>query len=43
MENSGFEDFQFFNFLKKEDLIRLKEISIKIEESSCIDEYGWTK
>lgn len=29
MENSGFEDFQFFNFLKKEDLIRLKEISIK--------------
>ena len=29
MENSGFEDFQFLIFLKKEDLIRLKEISIK--------------
>ena len=29
MENSGLEDFYFFSFLKNEDLVRLKEISIK--------------
>jgi CRP/FNR family transcriptional regulator len=29
MENAGLEDFYFFNFLKNEDLLRLKEISIK--------------
>ena len=29
MERIGFEDFFFFNFLKEEDLVRLKEISVK--------------
>ena len=29
MEKTGLEDFYFFSFLKEEDLIRLKEISIK--------------
>ena len=29
MEKTGFEDFFFFNFLKEEDLERLKEISVK--------------
>ena len=29
MEKIGLEDLFFFNFLKEEDLIRLKEISVK--------------
>mgnify|MGYP000042917073 CR=1 FL=1 len=29
MEKTGLEDFHFFNFLKEEDLLRLKEISVK--------------
>ena len=29
MENSGLEDYYFFSFVKNEDLLRLKEISIK--------------
>lgn len=29
MQINGLEDFYFFNFLKKEELIRLKDISIK--------------
>lgn len=29
MKTIGIEDFTFFNFLKEEDLLRLKEISIK--------------
>lgn len=29
MEKKDFEDFYFFNFLSEEDLLRLKEISIK--------------
>ena len=29
METTGLEDFYFFSFLKNEDLVRLKEISIK--------------
>ena len=29
MEKTGLEDFYFFSFLKEEELIRLKEISIK--------------
>jgi hypothetical protein len=29
MEKTGLEDFYFFSFLEKEELIRLKEISVK--------------
>lgn len=29
MEKKDLEDFYFFNFLSEEDLLRLKEISIK--------------
>ena len=29
MEKTGLEDFYFFSFLKEEELVRLKEISVK--------------